>query len=93
MATMTIAVHIPEPLFQRLKRAVELTHRSVEEVTATSLAVALPAEENLPLDIANELAVLPLFNDDVFMSATAPSFSPTEQYRLNQLNAVAGNET
>ena len=90
MATTTIAVHIPEPLFLRLKRAAELTHRSVEEVAATSLEAALPAEENLPLDIANELAAMHLFNDEALMSATAPSFSPTEEDRLNQLNTAAG---
>ena len=90
MAATMIAVHIPESLFLRLKRAADLTHRSVEDVTVTSLEAALPAEENLPLDIANELAAMRLFNDDALMSATAPSFSPTEEYRLNQLNAAAG---
>jgi hypothetical protein len=90
MAATTIAVHIPESLFLKLKRAADLTHRSVEDVTVTSLEAALPAVQNLPLDIANELAAMHLFSDDALWAATAPSFSPTEEYRLNQLNAAAG---
>lgn len=90
MVATTIAVHIPEPLFQKLKRAADLTHRSVEDVTITSLEAALPSAQNLPPDIANELAAMHLFNDEALWAATAPSLSPTEEYRLNQLNAAAG---
>lgn len=90
MAATTIAVHIPESLFLKLKRAADLTHRSVEEVTVTSLEAALPSVSNVPLDIANDLAALHLFSDEALWAATAPSFSSTEEYRLNQLNTVAG---
>jgi hypothetical protein len=90
MAAPTIAVYIPESLFHKLKRAADLTHRSVEDVTVTSLEAALPTVQNVPLDIANELTAMHLFNDEALWAATAPSFSPTEEYRLNQLNAAAG---
>src|SRR5262245_54584944 len=90
MAATTIAVHIPESLFHKLKRAADLTHRSVEDVTVTSLEAALPVAPDLPLDIANELTAMHLFSDEALWVATAPSFSPTEEYRLAQLNAAAG---
>jgi hypothetical protein len=90
MAITKVAVHIPESLFLKLKRAADLTHRSVEEVTVTSLEAALPDVQNLPIDIANELAAMHLFSDEALWAATAPSLSPTEEYRLNQLNVVAG---
>jgi len=86
----TIAVHIPEILFHKLKRAADLTHRSVEDIAVTSLEAALPSARNLPPDIDNELAAMHLFSDEALWAATAPSFSPTEEYRLNQLNAAAG---
>ncbi|MGE0824782.1 MAG: hypothetical protein AB7G75_24985 [Candidatus Binatia bacterium] len=85
-----IAVHIPEALFHKLKRTAELTHRSVEDVTVTSLEAALPVIQDLPSDVANELAAMHLFSDEALWAATAPSLSPTEEYRLNQLNTVAG---
>jgi hypothetical protein len=31
-----------------------------------------------------------LFSDEALWAATAPSLSPTEEYRLNQLNTAAG---
>lgn len=90
MAATTIAVHIPEALFQKLKRVADLTHRSVEDVTITSLEAALPSAHALPPDIASELAAMHLFSDEALWAATAPSFSPTEEYRLTQLNTAAG---
>lgn len=87
---VTIAVHIPESLFHKLKRTTDLTHRSVEEVTVTSLEVALPVIQNLPPDVANELAAMPLFSDEALWAATIPSLSPTEEDRLTQLNTEAG---
>ena len=86
----TIAIHIPETLFYKLKRTAELTHRSVEDVTVTSLEAALPVLQNLPPDVADELAAMHLFSDEALWAATAPSLSPTEEYRLNQLNTAAG---
>ena len=86
----TIAIHIPEALFHKLKRTVDLTHRSVEDVTITSLDAVLPIMPNLPPDVANDLAAMHLFSDDARWAATAPSLSPTEESRLNQLNTAAG---
>ena len=84
-----IPIQLPEPLFQRLKRAADLTHRSVEEIAAATLEAALPLLPALPPDIANELAAMHLLSDEALWAATAPSFSPTEEYRLNQLNIAA----
>jgi hypothetical protein len=92
MAT-TIAIHLPESLVQKLKRAADLTHRSVEDIAVTSLEAALPSAQNLPPDIADELAAMHLFSDEALWAATAPSFSPTEEYRLQQLNVAVGERT
>ncbi|NOT54237.1 MAG: hypothetical protein HOP18_06490 [Deltaproteobacteria bacterium] len=89
MAT-TIAVHIPESLFQKLKHAADLTHRSVEDVTVTSLEAALPVMSNLPPEVANELAAMHLLSDAALWAATSPSLPLTEEARLTQLNAEAG---
>jgi len=89
MTHTMIAVQLPEPLFQRLKRAADLTHRSVEEIAATTLEAALPLAPDVPPEIANELTAMHLFSDAALWAATAPSLSPTEEYRLNQLNLAA----
>lgn len=89
MTTAVIPVQLPEPLFQRLKRAAELTHRSVEEIAATTLAAALPLAPDAPPEIAHELTAMHLFSDEALWAATAPSLSPTEETRLTQLNSTA----
>lgn len=86
----TVAVYIPESLFHKLKCAADLTHRSVEEVTVTSLEAALPVMQTLPPDVGNELAAMHLLSDEALWAATIPSLSPTEESRLNQLNTEAG---
>ncbi len=90
MTISMVPVQLPEPLVERLKRAADLTHRSVEEIAAASLEAVLPPAPNLPPDIADELAAMYLFSDEALWAAAAPSFSPSEEQRLDQLNAAAG---
>jgi len=89
MTTTIISVQLPEPLFQRLKRVAELTHRSLEELAATTLEAALPLAPDVPPEIANELTAMHLFNDEALWAATAPSLSPTDETRLTQLNSAS----
>ncbi len=93
MPTTMIPIQLPEPLFQRLKCAADLTQRSVEDIAAAALEAALPLPPDLPPDIANELAAMHLFSDEALWAATAPSFSPAEEHRLNQLNMAAAERT
>ena len=69
MCSAMVSISLPERLFQRLKRVADLTHRSVEEVAATSLEVALPADQNLPVELADELAAMRLCSDDATIFA------------------------
>ena len=90
MCSATVSISLPERLFQKLKRVADLTHRSVEEVAATSLEVALPADQNLPAELADELAAMRLFSDDALWAATTPSLKATEEQQLLDLNTTAG---
>lgn len=90
MADQTLTITLPEAAVRRLRRAAELTYRSVDEVVATTINAALPALPNLPTDLADELAAMHLLSDAALWAAAQPSLAPTEQYRLQQLNDVAG---
>jgi hypothetical protein len=57
---------------QRLKRAAELMHRSVEELAATTLEAAFPLAPDVLPEIANELTARHLFSDEALWAATAP---------------------
>lgn len=90
MVTTMIPVQLPESLFLRLKRAADLTHRSVEDIAATMLEAALPLAADIPPEVARDLAAMHLFSDDALWAATAPTFSPADECRLSQLNMAAG---
>ena len=93
MTTQTVSVRLPRPIFLKLKQAAELTHRSVEEILATTVNAALVEPFGLPADLANELAAMHLFSDEALWAAAHPSLSPAEQVRLSQLNHNAGERS
>ena len=87
MEMMTIQV--PKPLFERLERMAELSHRPVAEYIAQSLDLAaLPSEASPALQA--ELANMIHLSDRALWDATQPSLSPAEDSRLRQFNHVAG---
>ena len=90
MTTQTVSVRLPRPIFLKLERAAKLTHRSVEDVLATTVNATLVEPPGLPTDLANELAAMHLFNDKALQAMAHPSLSPAEQVRLSQLNYKAG---
>ncbi len=86
----SVSVQVPESIFRRLQRVAEHTHRSVEDVLATSVDVALPVDPSLPSDLADELASLTMFSDDALWAAAESSLSPAQQSRLEQLTQAGG---
>jgi len=90
VGTQTVSIELPRSVFLKLKRAAELTHRSVGEVLVATVNVALVEPPGLPADLANELAAMHLLSDEALRAAAHPSLSPAEQSRLSQLNHRAG---
>jgi hypothetical protein len=88
-AGKTVTVELPESAFRRLKRASELTYRPVNEILVSAIDAALIAPPNFPIELAEELGALNLLSDEALWATAQPSFSPTEQYRLQQLNHAA----
>jgi len=85
MSYQTVHIEVPLPLFQRLQRVAQNTHRSIEDVLSTTVNVALPPDPDLPLELADQLAAMNMFSDQALWAATASAFSPTQQRRLEQL--------
>jgi len=84
-----VKIGMPVPLYDRLKRAAELTHRSVEDVLATTVNAALPPDPGLPVDLADSLAALSMYSDDALWAAAESSLSPAQQRRMEQLSTTA----
>ncbi len=88
MSNQTATIEVPLPLFQRLQRVAQNTHRSVEDVLSTTVNTALPSTPDLPAELADELAAMNLLSDQALWAATASAFSPTQQRRLEQLTDI-----
>ena len=86
-----VNVQIPKTIFRRLRRVAELTHRSIEDVLATTVNVALPTASDLPADLADDLAAMTMFNDDALWAAAKSSLSQAQQLRLDQLTHAGGS--
>jgi hypothetical protein len=86
----TVIIRLPQPLFQRLQRIAETTHRSVEDVLTTTVTVALPPMPDIPDDLADELAAMVMFNDESLKAMTQSSLSAAQQERLTQLTYAGG---
>ena len=69
MTASTIPVYVPEPLCRRLERAAALTHRSVADVLASTIATALPPMSDLPEALADELAGMLWLSDEALRAA------------------------
>lgn len=91
--TRMVSLQVPEPIYRRLRRAAELTHRSVEDVLTTTVDAALPSSPDLPSDLADDLSAMSLFSDDALWAATESSLSAAEQLRLRQLTHAGGRRS
>jgi len=89
----TVNVQLPERTFRRLQRAAEVTHRSVEDVLASTVEAALPAFSHVPEPLATDLAAMVMFNDDALWAAAESALSRAQQRRLNQLTHAGGQRS
>lgn len=64
MSSKTVALDLPEALYERARETAKISHRTVEDVLTQSIALSLPPLENdLPPAIRSEFAALSMFSD------------------------------
>ncbi len=90
MSETTINVPLPKSTYRKLKRAAELTYRTVNDLLVDTIESSLPTLPDVPSALGEELAAMNLFSDNALWAATNPSLSAAKQARLSQLNQVAG---
>lgn len=89
MSGRTIAVILPEVLYERVKITAEASARSVEDVCAQSIALSLPElEGDLPSKVRSELAALSLLSDAELENLAHSRMSEEQQERLEVLAEV-----
>lgn len=83
----TIALELPRPVFEKLTRLAELSHRPVVEYLTESLDLKMLPD--MPAEMQAELAQMTYLNDKALWDATQPTFLPQESERLRELNQQA----
>jgi hypothetical protein len=84
-----VSVDLPEAIFRKLRHVAEATHRSVEEVLATTVEAALPSMLGIPSVIANDLAALALYSDAALWQVVDAQLSDAQQDRIRQLTELS----
>ena len=79
--THTITIHIPDTLYDQLKRAAELSHRSMDTIVAQSLSHSIsPLIDDIPAEYQAD--VYPLLEmDEAALQAEVRRISPTERWQ------------
>jgi plasmid stability protein len=69
MPTQSVTLHLPDPLYQRLKRRAEQAHRALEDELLDVVAAAVPVADDLPAELTEALSPLALLDDQALWRA------------------------
>ena len=86
MNEQTIAVTLPNSIYDRIKATAQATALTSEEVIKQSVALLLPAfESNIQTDFRLKLTELPLLNDIQLWKTANSVMNSSKQIRLEEL--------
>jgi predicted DNA-binding protein len=88
MSEQAIAIQMPEPLYQRLQRLAQLTHRSLESLVLETLDANIPPLlEDMPEPTRQDLAALERLDDDALRQVAQGAWTPEQNARYTELLA------
>lgn len=88
MSEATVAIHMPEPLYQRLQRLAALTQRPLESLVLQALDANIPPLlEEMPEHIRADLAALETLDDVALRQVAHGSWSAEQSARYSVLLA------
>ena len=85
MALQKVTVRLPDALYRQIEQRARRMQRSVEDELVAVVAEALPTLEELPADIADELAQLAFLSDEELWQAARTTLAPEEAERMQAL--------
>lgn len=99
MASQTIAIQMPQPLYRRLERLAKLTRRPVESLVVQTLEANIPPlPDDLPDEMRDDLLALEELSDEALWQVARSVVNPEAQaeYRLllekNRLGTITESE-
>ena len=80
-----ITLTLPDSLYRPVRRLAQTTHKPIEKVLLTALQSSLPPLDDLPLDLAEELAELETQNSENLRQVLLETVLPDQQETLDSL--------
>jgi hypothetical protein len=90
MSTTSVAVHIPQSIYDRLERAASRMQMPVSDLLAETLQVALPPGDELPAHIQAEIAGLEDLDENRLVAVANSEMASGDQQALEQLLDAQG---
>jgi hypothetical protein len=85
MTTQSVTLYLPDSIYQRVQQIAQALQRPVEELLMDAVATGLPLLDDLPPDLVDDMAALPLLNDAGLWRVARSSLSDASQERLDAL--------
>jgi plasmid stability protein len=92
VATQSVTVRLPEPLYRQLERRAQQTRRSVEDELVELVTTAVPLGEELPADLAEAISSLAALDDEELWRAARSRFPTDDAERFEELNTKRQRE-
>lgn len=92
MAAQAVTVSLPSPLYERLARRAQRTHRSVEAELVDAVATLPDEPDELPADMAEAIAALHLLEDEDLWRAAGQRLAGEKADRIEELHAKRQRE-
>ena len=90
MSTQSVTLHLPDALYQRLKRRAEKARRAVEDELLDVVAAAVPVGDDLPTDMTEALSLLALLDDQALWRAARTRLPADAVEKLERLHVKPG---
>jgi hypothetical protein len=92
MTIQTVTLNMPGALYDRVKRRAEQAHRSVEMELLEAVAMAVPAADGLPPELAETISSLAHLDDETLQRAARSHFSAQKAAELETLHLKRQDE-
>jgi hypothetical protein len=92
MTLQTITIQMPDNVYQRARRAAQALQRPTEDVLFDTLSATLPPLDDVPPDMAGELAAMALLSNEVLENMARATMPPERQRQLDDLLERQGRD-
>ncbi|NUQ77798.1 MAG: hypothetical protein HUU21_30040 [Polyangiaceae bacterium] len=92
MAAQAVTVSLPSPLYERLARRAQRTHRSIEAELVDAIATLPDEPDELPADMAEAIAALHLLEDGDLWRAARHCLAAEKADRIEELHTKRQRE-